>query len=370
MVLLNLIPVIIIAIPLIIRKEKVNNLVNIIFYGSISVFLTLLINGLLDLTFISKYSNIDSILVSFSQRFIYWFFYAGISEELSKLVAIKLCKPNSRRDILLTSIFVGLIFTFIEDILYSKLYYESISLVRIVSPFHILFQLIMAFFLIKASESDGKSKKIGYTILALMIPAFLHGLYDACGNLDILKNYLYYFGILIYPLTIYLMLKEQNSADDTAQNKDIRFKRIKIFLVILLCLMLLFIVFGTKPTEFGTPILINDENIEITVNNTKNETRQTKYAGINCYSVDITIKNNDDQFKSLGSFWIKDERKSLFVHPLKSIEGGSYYISVQGDEQLSVTLSFDLNEIKNLSEDYCLVYEANNKSVYEFDLNK
>lgn len=102
---------------------------------------------------------------------------AALLEEVSKYIFLRLAllKNNEVKcwlDVIIAAVVVGIGFMLMEDVTYTM--FGDGNIVRAFLPMHILFQLIMGYFLGKACVT----KSIVDHVLALVLPILSHILYD------------------------------------------------------------------------------------------------------------------------------------------------------------------------------------------------
>ena len=211
-IVLSIVPFIIIMFFFFIKKIKINNFDNLVFWGIISLLLATIFNALIDnffphLNFLYRFGD------SWSQLWAFLVIY-GVVEEGAKYLALKFSKPKTKNQIFINMLYIALIFTIFENFSYlsNTNYFWQLALFRILAPFHLVFAVVMAYFLTKAY--DNPSKSLIYNGLALGIPIIVHGFYDY-----FLKDFKVYnlnffliliLGILSYGLIFRKVLKLSN----------------------------------------------------------------------------------------------------------------------------------------------------------------
>lgn len=238
-IILSIVPFFIVMFFFFIKKIKITNFDNLVFWGIISFLLAIAFNALID----NYFHNLN---------FLYWFgdswsqFLAflvigGVVEEGAKYLALKFSKPKTKKQIFVNMLFIALIFCILEDFFYLKRtnYFWQLALYRILTPFHLVFAVVMSFFLAKAY--DNPSKTLIYNGLALVIPIVIHGYYDY-----IFKDFKFYnlsffliliLGFLVYGLIFAKILKLSN-------DEEVEVEKPKKMIVILKnCFSVLFILF-------------------------------------------------------------------------------------------------------------------------------
>lgn len=177
------------------NKEPFPLLLKLFFGGFLSAFFTILVSNLLSpiIPFISIDVKTSSILMVF----LYSFIGVSLIEEACKFLVLYLAGYKDKEfdelyDIIVYSVFVGLGFATIENIIYifdaagvSTILSTKTSIYRaLVSvPGHACFALFMGYYLsmAKVYEIRGKKKLAKKNKwLAVLVPTFLHGIYDFC----------------------------------------------------------------------------------------------------------------------------------------------------------------------------------------------
>lgn len=148
-VLIGILPLLIITICIKLRKQKINNFIDLLFFGILSAILAIIIampigdNPLFQLLRESKGLPL----------FIYFLITAGLIEEISKYIALKLTKPKSKKEIFINILYVSTIFTIYEDLIYifTANFPLKLAILRAMTPMHLVFNLIMFFVVIGCS---------------------------------------------------------------------------------------------------------------------------------------------------------------------------------------------------------------------------
>ena len=107
---------------------------------------------------------------------------------------------------MINAILIGITFACIENIMYIISYGSNLGLTRMLQPGHLFFQLVMAHMLIKSLDKN-YSKKILYSIFALILPMLCHAAFNAFNTIEILSYIFYAIAVLTYIYTFYLILK-------------------------------------------------------------------------------------------------------------------------------------------------------------------
>lgn len=166
-----------------IDKEPRKMLAKIFFLGCLSTVFALFLEEELDSIFSTDYIN------DFGTIFIYTIFGIGLPEEISKWLVVRMNAYNNkefdhRYDAIVYSVFSGLGFACIENIIYvlSENYGIGILRALIAVPSHACNAVIMGYFLGLAKENYYKgnyNKEYIFKVLSLLMPALNHSLYDA-----------------------------------------------------------------------------------------------------------------------------------------------------------------------------------------------
>ena len=354
---LYFIPLIIFIILLIIKKYKFekNDLINTVFLGSLTTFAALLFVSIFGKFFPGFDGNVKLI-----SPVLYYIFMAGIPEELAKFLAIKFSKPKSKSAIIVNALLVSLIFSVVEDFGYFAIYESGALLSRVLSIGHVLFQLIMIIYLIKAfnSKQENNNKYKFFNILAVGIPAIFHGFYDAFAV--ILPHLIYYvIGIITYVLMIVCVLKFVKREENVVEKKKLSaFSIIKVIIIILLSL---FNLFAFNPSNKYTPlneeVNIKEEGIYITIvdveeierNEELLDTFNGKYTKIK-----VKVRNDTSEDKEFSTFSFSLLDGDDLVSPS--------YISFDNDDLPSAVPA--KSEVEG-----CLYYEGEYKDTYYLTYN-
>lgn len=153
------------------EKEPPGMLILAFFLGMLAIPMTLVMVGITNSLFYS-----DTVFYSA-------FIEAGLPEELSKFIILFLLiwwnkNFNEHMDGIVYATFVSLGFACIENILYVMDGGIGTGIMRaIISvPGHFLFGVLMGYFLSLAKFST--NGKFFYILLSILVPAFVHGLFD------------------------------------------------------------------------------------------------------------------------------------------------------------------------------------------------
>lgn len=120
------------------------------------------------------------------------FLIAGFPEELVKFILILLFglffKPKTKNlyEYVLIGAGIGLGFTIAEEFSYANSFVTYVTR-AVFLPAHVVFNMIMAEFMGRAiyNKLNGKKSVVLYWILALVVPTFLHTLFDASTSFNL-----------------------------------------------------------------------------------------------------------------------------------------------------------------------------------------
>ena len=252
-VLLSFIPLIIITIFLLILKRKNLDFKNLYFGGLMSLIMAYVFNYIIE--WIWPSINVNYKYGSFFSQFIAYLIIFGLVEELSRYLSLKFSKPKTNWQILINSIFISLIFTAYEDYSYIGMANNplKLALTRAFTPVHLLFALIMAYFLIKSLKAKKNNNKVlssVYEMLALIIPILFHTIYDfilkdySINKLNILVIILIF--IISYGLTFLAIytVNKQNEEQIVIKNNKV----VNIFKIIIIVLFSIFYLYAFHVT--------------------------------------------------------------------------------------------------------------------------
>lgn len=152
-ILFSIIPILFFLILLFIKKFKIKEPINVIFWGCISVLVAIFASAML-----AK----DTKNLIGTTRFFTIFITVALVEELAKYIAIKAIRPTSKNDFYITSMFIAIIFAAIENFSYNADTSNIVKLgiYRLLTPMHILFQIVMACFLNKSFTQRQEQKNL------------------------------------------------------------------------------------------------------------------------------------------------------------------------------------------------------------------
>ena len=227
-ILIPLIPAIIIL-NLIAKKANFKYIKHVFLCSSLSIIFSYFIAKILYYPMGLLYYRLNILIPNLQENqslniffvaFLSSFLQNAIPEEISKRISINVSKPKIEYTIFLNSIIVALCFSVVENYLYvinSNIKYFEFY--RIFVPIHLISQLTMAFFMIISFEKK-KDNKIAqskfFTILSLIIPILIHGIYNIycklskwkiiINDIEILPLVII-LGIITYIVTIVSIMK-------------------------------------------------------------------------------------------------------------------------------------------------------------------
>lgn len=231
---ISLIPFLVILFVLWFKYGKSKNLLNLIFWGSFSTIITMILG-----------IPLQNISIFNDNSFLGFLVTAGLIEELTRLYCTKFSKPQSKNELIYNCFLISAVFTSIEDYCYFKDAADGIKtwLLRALSPMHLFFALIMVIFLCRAFDYSKTNKKKAnvYKVLAFVIPVYCHGLWDysllQITSLDVLYKRLLFSPILCYLLPIiYILVKVKPNENNEVPKVNIWKKLIMIIYGLLVLL--------------------------------------------------------------------------------------------------------------------------------------
>lgn len=361
MVIYSIIPLLIIIGLLLLKKVNFKEIVNGIFWGIISVLLTIIVGKIILPIFGFSSSIINNDISLFA--FFINFFIGALPEELSKLISIKFSSEKEKDSIYINSILVGMTFKCIENILYNDTFGASLSLIRVLHAGHLLYQILMALFLIKALNSNG-IKKIIYNILAIALPVLCHNIYNTFNSIDIVSYVFYAIGILTYIFTLYIILKI--SYDN--KEKKVRLFGLKLVVIILTILFIMIIHSQNNNSALNEIQNIQEDNIELKVLSSEKVEINDYFASGNYIKVKVELKNNNDvsYITDMYHFRIVDNlNKHNSYLSIYDFEDGLY--EIDAGEKVIGYLYFE-DEGYNYTYLIYTAGEFGNKQTYNFNI--
>lgn len=179
-----------------------------LFFGGILSTIIVIIISIISFIVFPKYITTEGL--NHFELLIYSFIFIALVEELAKWLVIYKIAYNHQDfdqyfDIILYSVFVGLGFACLENILYvftSETAF-TIAILRSITavPGHACFQTYMGYYLGNSKFGDLKDSKKN-KILSILIPIILHGLYD---YLLLSANYILLIIYLIFIITMFIL---------------------------------------------------------------------------------------------------------------------------------------------------------------------
>ena len=164
------------------NKEPIGLLMKLFLLGVIMAFPVVIAEMIFDIVFIK-----DGV-TNFILLFISVFMSVALIEEGAKFIIAKFIGYDDKEfdeiyDIIVYSVFASLGFACIENILYVFNYGLSVAIVRdlLSVPGHMCFGVLMGYFLAMAkinSINNNKGQYVKNMILALLVPALVHTMYD------------------------------------------------------------------------------------------------------------------------------------------------------------------------------------------------
>lgn len=278
-------------------KFEKNDFINTLFLGVLTLVGALIASSIKTLSLAWK----------MIAPFVYYTVMAGIPEEFVKFIAIKLSRPKTKDKIFVNSIIIAFIFTILEDLAYFGDKGSAALVSRLLTPMHLLFQLIMAGFLIlalKKKEEGKKGQSILLIILALVVPILVHGIWDGIAANELLpRAVLYGCGVVTYIVLFVCTLKIKNE-EEVTKNK---LKKTSILKLIIIILFVAFFLYASKPSyvELNTETKIEHLNFYVTVEGSEElvindnlfETFNGEYT-----KVKIKVKNANDTRESIYTY--------------------------------------------------------------------
>ena len=363
-ILFSIIPILFFLILLFIKKFKIKEPINVIFWSCISVLVAILASTML----VKDTKNLNG-----TTRFFTIFITVALVEELAKYIAIKAIRPTSKNDFYITSMFIAIIFAAIENFSYNADTSNIVKLgiYRLLTPMHILFQIVMACFLNKSFTQRQEQKKSNVNIfefLAVFVPTLLHTIWDyyyadiSINNVSF--NFVAITGILSYGIILFTIFRlkpdnYENKQENTEKNKS-KWNVLKLIAIILFLISWI-TTFSTisNTTALGKTKKIDGENIEITVNNAEeiNVNNSNFLSSKGTYTkVNVTIKNNNSTTKTLGLFntWSLEDGKGTSINKeyINSAFTNELDSSIPGNSQISGNIYFKTNLYNDLKLQY------------------
>lgn len=248
-IIISFLPVIIVGLfYLLVNKKKVslNNVLNIFL---VSFFLILFSTGIREIIIrlgAIMYMGMQKIMPSLSMEYGFGLFFkafisAGLCEEIAKWTGIKVLKPKNKREIVVFAIFVAVFLSSMENNSFIQRFDLVTGIYRALMDMHIVFQVVMSFFMVKAFDKKNNGKKMQshlIQILAILVPAIIHGIYDAIfwnvttEGQSILVPIA--FGIFVYGIAFWTIYKYRSNDGKEEENPKKASKGKIIFAILVL----------------------------------------------------------------------------------------------------------------------------------------
>ena len=287
-ILLSCIPLIIFFIVAIILKLKIKNFVNIALLAFLSVVLVILIfNTIIGIFIPSTFLTLGGPLA-----FIYYLFYAGISEETAKFISLKLSKPKAKSQILINIILIGLLFGVIENYGYLNMDISYKAIFTRCFNMHILFGCIMGMLLVIGEE---KNKKGLFNALALIIPIIVHGTWDFAngGLIGFIVS-----GIICYGAMIFALIKAKKyQSEEILEETPDKFKVLKIIVLVIITLLWL-LAYSNHDSRTKLGNTCEYEDLEIKVLSAEKMTDENNKSYIR---IKVEVKNKSSESNTIES---------------------------------------------------------------------
>ena len=248
---ISFLPVIIVGLfYLVVNKKKVslNNVLNIFLVSFFLIFLSTIIRNITIILGAVSFLGMNQIIPNMSLEygfglFIKAFAAAGLCEEIAKWIGIKILKPKDKREIVVFSIFVAAFLSSLENNSFIQKFDLETGIYRVLMEMHILFQVVMSFFMVKAFDKKKEGKKGSshlLQLLAILIPAIMHGIFDAIfWNIQTIEVSILIpivVGVLVYGITFWTLYKYR----DNDELKEDEPKKASIFKIIISILIFIF----------------------------------------------------------------------------------------------------------------------------------
>lgn len=231
---------------LLVNKKKVNlnNLLNIFLVSFFLIFFYMITYKITTFLGAVLYLGMQKIIPNISMEYGFGLFFkafisAGLCEEIAKWVGIKVLKPKNKREIVVFAIFVATFLSSMENNSFIQRFGLLTGIYRAFMDMHIVFQVVMSFFMVKAFDKKNNGKKMQshlIQMLAMLIPAILHGIYDAIfwdvtvEGQSILVPIA--FGIFVYGITFWTIYKYRDY-DELEEENPKKASKAKIIFAIL-----------------------------------------------------------------------------------------------------------------------------------------
>ena len=226
------------ALILLFIKEKIdfNRFIKIVYYMVLTYLVIMILAVIVYKVFPTGARDSTSVI----SIMMYVFLFEALPEEFFKFLTIKKLNAKNKKTLIKDVFITSTVFMFFENMAYSKNYTGTIlfgniiptAVFRMFIPIHLLSQIIMAYFMIKAyNEKDNGKNNTGYLGLSLVFPIIVHTLYnttieviESTGNIFIVPKIVCLLGIITYILTfifIRKMLKKYNTDNQEIESVSI-----------------------------------------------------------------------------------------------------------------------------------------------------
>ena len=205
------------------EKEPAPLLISLVLYGIAATFIALILERL-GSAILGQFFPEDSV----PYNVIMYFGVVAFSEEGAKYFLLKRRTWNSAAfncqfDGVVYAVFVALGFALWENISYVLMYGLSTALVRAV-PGHACFGVFMGVWYGLAKRLHGQGRGSASKlcrVLALLLPAFLHGCYDFIATMESMHyGWLFVGFVAILFLIAFILVKRQSKHDRYINNYD------------------------------------------------------------------------------------------------------------------------------------------------------
>ncbi len=291
-ILLGFIPVIILFILLFIFKIKIKNwgktIVNFLFWGFLVIYLALALGRLFGVLMPTL-----SAIGNMGKSFFYFLVFAGLVEEVSKFIVLKLSKPKTNKSILLNGLLIGMGFSTIENYAYfGNALTSKDMLFRTILPGHPFLMLFPIWGMILA-KSDEKKKY--YPYYGLLIGIIIHAIFDTMTKPTMV---IILFAIIEWGGIIYSLYKlSKMNEEEEVEEKD-KYLVLKIIAIVLAGGFYLF-AFNTSNTikKLNTVCHNYFDNIDIKVLSAESVEEKSLFGEETkkYIKVKVTIKNTSDE---------------------------------------------------------------------------
>ena len=348
--LFSLVPIVIFTVVFKLKNYKLNNVSNFVFWGVLSVVFVYFFVPFISIFEFLRDSN------NFIVLFVGNIFTAGIPEELSKYLAIKLSKPKTKTQVLVNAVYITLIFACLESYMYSSGADSfAVGLFRMLKPMHVFYGSVMAYFIMMGMNN--KEKKNLYNVFAVLIPILLHSFSNAINGFSVNdpKSLVFaaIWSIFAYILPIIFIIKHVPDEEKYDNNKLKSIIKL-VFVVPFLFIILVGYNSSNNEIKYGSSCYIKDKDFEMKVIDVKEEnvtdTMFDYYNGLYT-KVTLEVYNKSSNVLSLSLFdfrIIGTYEEEVDVLPLISTIN-----VVQANSKSTIVLYFD----KKYKKTDKLIYE-------------